>query len=752
MKISKTVLAISATTLIGCVGIVAFAGSPAVNNVNYERVNGIKVYSMQFNSTKNSIDNNETSISAATEKNNLIQFDYSGVTDLDGKWATFAAGGYFGNPKLETTYANAITGLSQIKVVYESEGDLTISYGWLSGVNYEFQNQPLKNNTPFYFGDHTPNYFKITNNNAESIQVTSLTLNYSCTADVDPGAGAYTITADYDNGTVISISTNEDGDYELPVPYREGYAFDGWIDSNEDAFAASGTIDSDVSIKATWTLDGTDTLAKLVKRAGAGVDLINITADFEIDETVTVKGDVTIYCTANRTLTRKSTFAGLLFSISSASTLTFGHNDYNGVLTIDGNKENVTASSSTRFLMINSGRTVNLYKNVILQNNKIDGNNGPVYVKGGTLNINGAQFINNESSNNGGAIFASSDAGSTVNINETNPGDIVFDGNVAGNNGGAIYCATGVTLNIDGASFENNSTTASEYGGGAIYLGASTTANIESATFDGNSSSAAGGAIYAAGTDETNLISVTFENNTSVGSGGAIHLSGSSTMNISGDSSFTSNTTSGAKTNGGAIYATGSCSLTVTGTVGHLVSFDSNTAVTNAGALYLYKVTGAVTFAYASFTGNQASAGGMAYIHTATASFTNCTFGTSGHGNRATNGGGVFLMAAKAHLNLDTCTITDNYGNYGGFLAFYTTDTGASSLTLKNIVASNNTSGNANRHFISCRASSVITIYTDPSQIHYNGNQLTTDEEVANIMKRYSDSNTTPTISPIPAE
>lgn len=348
-------------------------------------------------------------------------------------------------------------------------------------------------------------------------------------------------------------------------------------------------------------------------------------------------------------------------------------------------------------------------------------NGGAIYLNNGKeLSIYGSNISNNSATaGNGGAIYMSNTGGATLSINKDETSNIIstLSTNTASANGGAIYLTEATVTNISNASLSENSAAS----GGAVYLSTGATLN--------------------------NSEGATYESNTSTGGGGAIYLDGAT---LTGTGSYINNSAN----NGGAIYATNASNITLAGTNENNALFSGNTATSNGGSLYLYKASGDLTFDYVTFVDGNASSAGVAYVHTSSPKFTNCTFGLADHGNRATNGGGVFLMAAKSHLYLEGCSATANHGNYGGVIAFYSTSgTDQCDVTIKNMVVGSNTAGTNARRFISCRATTApIVIYTDYTQIEFEGSPLANEAALTAIINRYNTSCTEPTISPIPVE
>lgn len=172
-----------------------------------------------------------------------------------------------------------------------------------------------------------------------------------------------------------------------------------------------------------------------------------------------------------------------------------------------------------------------------------------------------AQFWNNSSAKDGGAVYATTLTTFTIN------GDSKFLNNTATAGGGALY-ATGITtLTLTNNQFWNNSAK----NGGAIYAkGTISTFNISGGKFLNNTATAGGGAIYGESTISAFTISNSdFWDNTAV-DGGALYMylgATGNTLNLGG-SKFINNV---ASSNGWILYArrlteTGAATYTYDGT------------------------------------------------------------------------------------------------------------------------------------------------------------------------------------------
>ena len=128
-----------------------------------------------------------------------------------------------------------------------------------------------------------------------------------------------------------------------------------------------------------------------------------------------------------------------------------------------------------------------------------------------------------------------------------------FSNNKSGNNGGVFWLSKG-TLSITGGTFENNSTAGK--GGVAYQDTASASVSLKGGVFRNNRAKGDGGVLYT-----PNGLSISggiYEGNTSGGNGGAVWTNG--TLSISGGS-FRGNTAQ----KGAAVYQEGGKEVTITG-------------------------------------------------------------------------------------------------------------------------------------------------------------------------------------------
>ncbi len=357
----------------------------------------------------------------------------------------------------------------------------------------------------------------------------------------------------------------------------------------------------------------------------SGAKNIRIVESFEIDRTFYVTGEVVIFTTASKTLTRKADFAGDIFvvgedaegnssiSLGKTAKLTLG-NQYSetaDLLIIDGNSENMTVDVTGTVIFLEESGQVDLYKNTTIQNNRKKGNERILEEK----------YLLNNASRVGGAAMIISDG--TVNIygatlknnicNEETTGEGVPESARDSSLGGAIYNRG--TFNIHSGLFEGNQSAR----GGVMY-------NIKDlyvygGQFIGNHATTNGGAIYLAGSQFSQMYAgdqlnskvsdkILFKNNTSVSNGGAMYCASMAIAMIYGDTTFEGNATT---SNGGAIASYGMVDT-------NNVVFKDNFAYSMGGGAYVANsneelVTRIVTFENTLFENNTARNGGAVAVY-----------------------------------------------------------------------------------------------------------------------------------------
>lgn len=401
----------------------------------------------------------------------------------------------------------------------------------------------------------------------------------------------------------------------------------------------------------------------------AGEKYIRITADFEIDRTFYITSDVTIFSTAPHTLTRAADFAGDIFVVGETKDginsmlqkanayLALGHptSEIENLLTIDGNKTNMTVEVTGTVIFICYGAKADLYKNIAIINCHKTGNErthnegysfsrpnrigGSVAILSqGVLNIYGGIYKNNSckeedtsteegrNSTNGGLFY-----------NESNLR--IYGGTFENNQGarGAIVYNYGI-MKIVGGSFINNHSTV-----------------ISGMYYSPNSASAH----LAIGSTEQNDNPVIFKNNTAAQSAGVIYSGIMNGLIIYGNTVFEGN--QALNGNGGVICVYGM--LTAKNTV-----FKDNSSTASGGAIYSTYTSAEAKTRYVNisdctFTNNHATSGGALALNASSSEFVNGAIATVTNSEFISNtakSGGAISTDIKSQLTVKDSLFTQN--------------------------------------------------------------------------------------------
>ena len=241
-----------------------------------------------------------------------------------------------------------------------------------------------------------------------------------------------------------------------------------------------------------------------------------------------------------------------------------------------------------------------------------------------TLTVHeGCTFTNNCVTGHGGAIYMENNGTSytdddgklkyyhnVVQILGTEGNPVTFTGNKAtSGNGGALRMGNRVDLNVEYATFNNNSCgNSTGHLGGVIYAGACDTVKLTNSTFTNNSTTGSGGVLYADGAVQYATINGTstaypdpenitvencsFTNNSAGTTGGVIATAGYLNNDVNryrdlvGNLTLNHNTFDGnhAGTQGGALYINSNWEGEI-----HGGSITNNTSGTNGGALFVQR-------------------------------------------------------------------------------------------------------------------------------------------------------------------
>lgn len=430
-------------------------------------------------------------------------------------------------------------------------------------------------------------------------------------------------------------------------------------------------------------------LDELMQELANGAEAIAVTADILIDRPVYVTTSVIIYSEESNRLIRDVNYAGDLFVVGQNEdgmlceeevTLTFGREDdaEGGTLTIDGNKENITASVVGSALFVCAPGHVIVYGSTAIVNHKKVGNErtyhenvtvsypvkvggaAAIIANGGVMDIYGGTISGNEVNVVADDVDTCVQGGAIYNYGTLN----IYDGTIDGNKalfGGALFNYR--KMNIHRAVISNNY---AEDLGGAIYTPNSTgaftyigedAAGVEAhVSFNGNSAKDSGGAIYAR--NAIDISNAYFKDNSTVlGEGGAIVAY---TIEMTMDNVIFDGNRSG--TNGAAVYLSGSNeNEEIPELDAQKVTFRNNSG--KYGALFAGSLV-RVSLEDATFENNSGTYGSAIYTTGGMVDVNGATFS----GNTSTTRGGVIYCLENATVTLNNITATGNKSKAGGFL------------------------------------------------------------------------------------
>ncbi len=323
---------------------------------------------------------------------------------------------------------------------------------------------------------------------------------------------------------------------------------------------------------------------------------------------------------------------------------------------------------------------------------------GAVSVRTGSVaTFNGTAFTGNLAEGHDGKADGDADGGGaiyvgygTVNLNnvtatgnETKESLYVNDKNEEKLYGfGGFLDGLSAEVNFVGGTVSGNKAPS---GGAVNMVGAGNILTVDGTTFANNEStylnseydnSKGGGAFNVAKT-KLNISNATFDGNSTKWYGGTVIASGS---DVTVDKSVFTNSkgATGAALNfkssstavitdtafnnnissyNGVVYAN-STALTMDG-----VTATGNKAV-NGGVLYVSGASTTVDMKECTFTGNNATNGGIAFTENAALKYTDCDISE----NTATKGGAVYIKKSSAKVQINSCPVSKNSAKFGGVL------------------------------------------------------------------------------------
>lgn len=285
------------------------------------------------------------------------------------------------------------------------------------------------------------------------------------------------------------------------------------------------------------------TFAALKKAVYTGAGVIKIEGSVSADSTITISYPVTItggeikrYDPEKGTFFKDGIFR-VIRNEETAGSLTLKD------ITVDGccyNDKGDTFTREADSIIDLAGGTSLILDGAVIKNNYVTAESGST-ITGYDIKkidiIGGAQINNCRSVNHGGAVSVT---GGEIYIRE----GCSFTGNASEQSGGVVAVYPGGTLNINGAEFIYNKSLGDVCGGGVISSDGQNKINITDSNFNYNEAFYAGGVLGAVNGAEINIIGSVLENNTAGKEGGILYMVDCKLL-IDGDSRFISNRSGG---------------------------------------------------------------------------------------------------------------------------------------------------------------------------------------------------------------
>jgi predicted outer membrane repeat protein len=291
-----------------------------------------------------------------------------------------------------------------------------------------------------------------------------------------------------------------------------------------------------------------------------------------------------------------------------------------------------------------------------IQDCVFDGNlaayGGAIYATDLDLSIADCDFVANEATDDGGALFAA--RGTALDLSSSS-----FEGNEAGRGGGAWL----EDLDVFGGGFQDN--IAAE--GGAVFLAGAT---LEAATLEENLASSSGGGAYL--DDGSSLLGGVVQLNLAPSGGGVAIAGDACSLDQASDGSGATVTLNEATVYGGGVVV-----FAVDAPVLNSATVSDNLAV-YGGGVYAQSAT-SLSGAALEISGNQASntGGGLYLMDVTQVAFWDLILSSNSSGS---NGGGAMIDGNSADLYVFGSIIEDNMaGSLGGGL--YLRDTANAAFT-----------------------------------------------------------------------
>lgn len=150
-------------------------------------------YELLFNSNNRihegtSAYTSEENATTTTTIGNQLTLTTSNVVKNNSGWQTINSGGYIFNPVTNVGANNKISGIKSVKYTSNASNTLSLYYGYSlnnTEIIYSFK-ETITAGTTFTFNNDHPSYIYLQNDNNTAVNITTLSIKYSCSAETYP--------------------------------------------------------------------------------------------------------------------------------------------------------------------------------------------------------------------------------------------------------------------------------------------------------------------------------------------------------------------------------------------------------------------------------------------------------------------------------------------------------------------------------------------------------------------------------------
>lgn len=238
MKNIKGAIAFSSVAMLGIAALGFACNSKIMRLLNASSDTDFSINA--FETVKN---NPSANVTIITSKNNEITMHTSGLS-VDGNNLVLASGGYLEVARDELhPFNNALSGLTSLTT--DMVGRIEFSYP-----DQLYSVDDVINGNYAFPDSVKPSFFKIYNDSENPVQLSYLTINYSCeetTSSIINGAGSFTLSSG------IATSTAANTTFTIPIEARKGIVSYSVLVPNESAESFGGmVVGLDYQSEAWW--------------------------------------------------------------------------------------------------------------------------------------------------------------------------------------------------------------------------------------------------------------------------------------------------------------------------------------------------------------------------------------------------------------------------------------------------------------------------------------------------------------------